>query len=79
MSYCSGGKLEVTELNKNSFYFHLLKQGGGKIDPRNIDFMIDTLKEWLPESTEDDDSWVYTPDYYNGQGDYKQFLMENLK
>ena len=37
------------------------------------------LKEWLPESTEDEDSWTYTPEYYIGQGDYKQFLIDNLK
>lgn len=37
------------------------------------------LKEWLPESTEDEDSWTYTPDYYIGQADYKQFLIDNLK
>ena len=41
--------------------------------------MIKLLKEWLPESTEDEGSRNYTPDYYNGQGDYKQFLIDNLK
>ena len=40
--------------------------------------MIEKLKEWLPESI-DDDRWDYTPDYYIGQGEYKQFLMEKLK
>lgn len=69
----------MMELNKNSFFFYVLKEGGGKIDPRNIEFMIEALKEWLPESTEDEDSWSYTPEYYIGQGDYKQFLIDNLK
>jgi hypothetical protein len=41
--------------------------------------IIEKLKEWLPESTEDEDSWSYTPEYYIGQGDYKQFLIDNLK
>jgi hypothetical protein len=54
----------MTQINKNSFFFYVLKKGGGKIDPRNIEFMIEALKEWLPESTE---------------GDYKQFLIDKLK
>jgi hypothetical protein len=42
--------------------------------------MIKLLKEWLPETSEDEDSWKeYNSNYYNGQGDYKQFLMDNLK
>ena len=49
MSYCFGGELEMMELNKKSFFFYVLKQGGGKIDPRNIEFMIEALKEWLPD------------------------------
>ena len=39
----------MMELNKNSFFFYVLKQSGGKIDPRNIEFMIEALKEWLPD------------------------------
>lgn len=71
----------MTKLNKESFYFHLLKQGGGKIDPRNIDFMIDTLKEWLPENSPDmGDNMKEKYDLYSlGQKEYKDFLMENLK
>ena len=65
--------------NKKSFFWYYFNKTGGRNDPRFVIEMIELLKEWLPESTEDDDSWVYTPDYYNGQGDYKQFLMENLK
>jgi hypothetical protein len=43
----------MMELN-NSFFFYVLKRGGGKIDPRNIEFMIEALKEWLPETEEFD-------------------------
>jgi hypothetical protein len=39
----------MMELNKNSFFFYVLKRSGGKIDPRNIEFMIEALKEWLPD------------------------------
>ena len=65
--------------NKKSFFWYYFNKTGGRNDPRFVIEMIELLKEWLPESTEDDDSWAYTPDYYNGQVDYKQFLMENLK
>jgi hypothetical protein len=71
----------MTELNKNSFYFYLLKKGGGKIDPRNIDFMIEALEEWLPENTPDmgDNMKENYPLYALGQREYKDFIMENLK
>jgi hypothetical protein len=68
----------MTELNKNSFYFYLLKKGSGKIDLRNIDFMIDTLKEWLPENSPDIDKDDMDA-YELGQREYKDFIMENLK
>lgn len=60
------------------FYYYLLKKGGGKIDPRNIDFMIDTLKEWLPEYSPDIDKDDMDA-YELGQREYKDFIMENLK
>ena len=56
-----------------------MNKTGGRHDPAHLTKTIELLKEWLPESTEDDDIWVYTPDYHNAQLDYKQFLMENLK
>lgn len=68
----------MTELNKNSFFFYLLKKGGGKIDPRNIDFMIEALKEWLPENSPDIDKDDMDA-YELGQREYKDFIMENLK
>ena len=63
------------------FYYYLLKKCGGKIDPRNIDFMVDTLKEWLPENSPDmgDNMKENYPLYALGQREYKDFIMENLK
>ena len=69
----------TTKINKNSFFMYFLNETGGRYDPALLTLMIEKLKEWLPESTEDEDSWTYTPDYYNGQDDYKQFLIDNLK
>jgi hypothetical protein len=67
-------------IKKESFFFYYLKKTGGLHDPRFVIEMIKLLKEWLPETTEDEDSWKeYNSNYYNGQGDYKQFLMDNLK
>jgi len=67
----------MMELNKNSFFFYVLKRGSGKIDPRNIEFMIEALKEWLPDDTNDNPD--YSNEYYIGQEHYKQFLIDNLK
>lgn len=64
----------MTELNKNSFYFYLLKKGSGKIDPRNIDFMIDTLKEWFP-----DEHSVIVEERDLGWNDAIKHLKRNLK
>lgn len=63
------------------FYYYLLKKGSGKINPRNIDFMVDTLKEWMPGNSPDmgDNMKENYPLYALGQSEYKQFLMENLK
>jgi hypothetical protein len=61
------------------FYYYLLKKGDGKIDPRNIDFMIDTLKEWLPDEVGYPETGYSMDAYEYGQGEYKQFLMDNLK
>jgi hypothetical protein len=64
-------------INKESFFFYYLKKTGGLHDPRFVIEMIKLLKEWLPDSTIDNPD--YSDEYYNGQGDYKQFLMDNLK
>jgi hypothetical protein len=69
----------MTLINKDTFFYYFFRETGGLYDPKLLSEVIEKLKEWLPESTEDDDSWTYTPDYYNGQGDYKQFLMDKLK
>jgi hypothetical protein len=39
--------------------------------------MIEALKEWLPDDTNDNPD--YSNEYYIGQEHYKQFLMDNLK
>jgi hypothetical protein len=64
-----------------NFYYYLLKKGGGKIDPRNIDFMIEALEEWLPENSPDmgDNMKENYPLYALGQREYKDFIMDNLK
>ena len=76
MSYCFGGKFEMMELNKNSFFFYVLKRGGGKIDPRNIEFMIEALKEWLPTERVEN---KYDADYNAGWNDCLDVLKKNLK
>ena len=69
----------MTKIKKDTFFIYFLNETGGRYDPAFVTLMIEKLKEWLPESTEDEDSWSYTPEYYIGQGDYKQFLIDNLK
>lgn len=64
-------------INKESFFFYYLKKTGGLHDPRFVIEMIKLLKEWLPDYTIDNPD--YSDEYYNGQDDYKQFLMDNLK
>ncbi len=67
------------ELNKNSFFFYVLKEGGGKIDPRNIEFMIEALKKWLPHSTGYPETGYSLDAYELGQREYKEFITRNLK
>lgn len=52
----------MTQINKDSFFYYFYQETGGLYDPRMFNIIIEKLKEWLPESTEDDDSWTYTPD-----------------
>ena len=63
------------------FYYYFPIKCGGKIDARNIDFMVDTLKEWLPENSPDmgDNMKENYPLYALGQREYKDFIMENVK
>jgi hypothetical protein len=68
----------MTQINKDSFFYYFYQETGGLHDPRLVTIMIEKLKEWLPEEATTS-AGDYTPDYYNGQGDYKQFLMEKLK
>jgi hypothetical protein len=68
----------MMELN-NSFFFYVLKRGGGKIDPRNIEFMIEALKEWLPDDVGFPETGYSMDAYELGQREYKEFIMRNLK
>jgi hypothetical protein len=65
-------------LDKSTFFYHFLQSTGGLYDPRIVKEFIKHLEEWLPDSTEDDESWTYTPDYYIGQDDYRRFLLDKL-
>jgi hypothetical protein len=70
----------MSKINNNSFFIYFLNETGGLYDPAFVTLVIEKLKEWLPETSEDEDSWKeYNSNYYNGQGDYKQFLIDNLK
>jgi hypothetical protein len=71
--------IEMNQANKNSFFFYVLKEGGGKIDPRNIEFMIEALKEWLPNTIGYPDTDYSMNAYKLGQREYKEFIMRNLK
>jgi len=65
----------MMELNKNSFFFYVLKEGGGKIDPRNIEFMIEALKEWLP-----DEIYIeFSGAYERGWNDALRTIKEKLR
>ena len=69
----------MNQVNKQKFYYYLLKEGRGKIDPRNIEFMIEALKEWLPDGAGFPETGYSMDAYEYGQREYKDFLMENLK
>jgi hypothetical protein len=66
-------------LNKNSFFFYVMKTTGGRHDPAHLKEMIELLKEWLPHSAGYPDNEYSMDAYEYGQREYKQFLMENLK
>ena len=67
----------MTKINKNSFFIYFLNETGGLYDPAFVTLMIEKLKEWLPDDTNDNPD--YSNEYYIGQEHYKQFLMDNLK
>lgn len=69
----------MNQANKHTFYYYLLKEGGGKIDPRNIEFMIEALKEWLPDNAGFPETGYSVDAYEYGQREYKDFLVRNLK
>jgi hypothetical protein len=63
--------------NKKSFFWYYYNKTGGRNDPRFVIEMIELLKEWLPDYTIDNPH--FSDEYYIGQEQYKQFLMDNLK
>ena len=63
--------------DKKSFFWYYFNKTGGRNDPRFVIEMIELLKEWLPDDTNDNPD--YSDEYYTGQEHYKQFLMEKLK
>jgi len=63
--------------NKKSFFWYYLNKTGGRNDPLFVIEMIKLLKEWLPDYTIDNPD--FSDEYYIGQEQYKQFLMDNLK
>ena len=62
--------------DKKSFFWYYFNKTGGRNDPRFVIEMIELLKEWLPDYTNDNPD--YSNEYYIGQEHYKQFLMEKL-
>lgn len=54
-----------------------MNETGGRYDPAFVTLMIEKLKEWLPDDTNDNPD--YSNEYYIGQEHYKQFLIDNLK
>ena len=67
----------MSKINKNSFFIYFLNETGGLHDPRFVTLVIEALKKWLPDYTNDNPD--YSNEYYIGQEHYKQFLMDNLK
>ena len=66
----------MTELNKKSLYFAVLKETGGLYDPRIIKKFIQILDDWLPDALEyeEDDKG-----YNQGWNDCLEEIRENLK
>ena len=69
----------MMELNKNSFFFYVLKETGGRCDPRHLNLIIEKLKEWLPHSTGFPETGYSINAYELGQREYKEFITRNLK
>lgn len=69
----------MTELNKDSFFFYFMKKTGGLHDPALLTKTIELLKEWLPDEVGCPETEYAYDAYTNGQIEYKDFLMRNLK
>jgi hypothetical protein len=67
-------------LDKNTFFYYFLSETSGRHDPALLNEFIDKLKEWLPEQSNHClEMNIVDAEYYCGQSDYRQFLMEKLK
>jgi hypothetical protein len=71
----------MTQINKDTFFYYFLRETGGLYDPRQLNLMIEKLKEWLPENSPDmGDNMKEKYDLYSlGQKEYKDFIMNKLK
>jgi hypothetical protein len=69
----------MTELNKDSFLYYFIKETRGRHDPALLTKMIEALKEWLPDEVGYPETGYDYDAYKYGQGEYKDYLMRNLK
>jgi hypothetical protein len=73
------GGIEMNQANKEKFYMYVLKETGGRCDPRHLNLIIEKLKEWLPNTIGYPDTDYSMNAYKLGQREYKEFIMRNLK
>jgi hypothetical protein len=61
------------------FWTYVIKETGGRYDPRALRVVIETLKEWLPEPEEiNEDDGIDMSEYICAQQDYQNTIIENL-
>jgi len=56
-----------------------MKKTGGLHDPALLTKTLELLKEWLPDEVGCPETGYFYDAYTNGQSEYKDFLMRNLK
>jgi hypothetical protein len=64
----------MTQINKDTFFYYFLQETGGLYDPRQLNLMIEKLKEWISLH-----SCVFNDRYAEGYKDALNHLKENLK
>ena len=61
------------------FWIYVIKETGGRYDPRALRVVIEKLKEWLPEPEEiNEDDGIDMSEYICAQQDYQNTIIENL-